>query len=92
MAFAGRNTQPGHHLLHEVADRQQYDQQPEEVQAILAARLHIGGDSAGVVIRLHHDQPRAKDHEEREQVLLPRMANSNAFACGRRCNCELSFL
>jgi hypothetical protein len=78
MALTGRDAEAGHHLLHEVADGKQHDQQPEEVQAVLAARLHVGGDGAGVVVCLHHDQARAEDHQERQQVLLPVVADDDA--------------
>src|ERR1700739_1511649 len=49
------------------------------MEAVLAARLHISGYGAGIVVRLHDDQSRAEDHQEGEPVLLPAAAHDDAF-------------
>src|SRR5580658_9300237 len=49
------------------------------METVLAACLHVSGNSAGIVVGFHHDQARAKDHEEGEDVLLPGAADRNAL-------------
>jgi hypothetical protein len=68
VTFASGDAEARDHLLNEVADRQQKDEQPEQVQAVLAAGLHVGGDGAGVVVGLHNDEAGADDDEEGEQA------------------------
>ena len=60
------------------------------MHAILAARLHIGRDGSGVVVRLHHDQAGAENHEEGEQMFLPRAAHQHAHG-GHPGGIELGF-
>jgi len=63
MPLAGRDAQPGYHLLDKVTNRQQKQHQPQHVEAVLRTRLRVGGDCAGIVIRLHHDEPGADNHQ-----------------------------
>src|SRR5579863_7623334 len=90
MALAGCDPQPCDHFLYEVAYGQKHNQRPQEMETVLAARLHIGGYSACIVVRLHYDQARAKDHEEGEDVLLPGSANCDAFG-GQRGGIQFGF-
>ena len=62
VALAGRNAQARHHLLHKVADGQQHNQRPQQVQPVLPAGLHVGRDGTTVVVRHHHNQAGTKDH------------------------------
>src|SRR3984957_6188071 len=61
------------------------------MQSILAARLYVGGDGAGVVVRLHHDQPWTKDHQKGEYMLLPSAVDDDATFCQIRGAVELNF-
>ena len=56
------------------------------MQAVLSARLHVGGDGTSVVVRLHHDQSGAKDHQEGEQIPLPLVADNDALGFRHRGN------
>src|SRR5580693_7237383 len=61
------------------------------MQAILTAGLHVGRDRSSIVVSLHNDQARAKDHQEGERMLLPGAVDHNASG-GRRCGqVELGF-
>src|ERR1700722_7791787 len=62
------------------------------MQSILTACLHVGGDGAGVVVRLHDDQPRTKDHQEGEPMLLPCAADYHTTLCRVRDGVELSVI
>ena len=56
-----------------------------ERHAVAAIRQRIGDDRPGVVVRLHHDQARAEDHEECEKIARPTIANHDAARgrCGK---------
>src|ERR1700733_12580413 len=54
------------------------------MQAILTAGLHVGRDRSSIVVSLHNDQARAKDHQEGKRVLLPVGVDHNASG-GRLC-------
>jgi hypothetical protein len=61
------------------------------MQAILTAGLHVGRDRSSIVVSLHNDQARAKDHQEGERMLLPVGVDHNASG-GRPCGqVELGF-
>jgi hypothetical protein len=78
VAFAGGDAEARDHLLHEVADGEQKDENPEEVEAVLAAGLHVGGDGAGVVIGFHDDEAGAEDDEEAEEGAMPGAARQRS--------------
>ncbi len=71
VAFAGGDAEAGDHLLNEVADGEKEDEHPEEVEAVLASGLHVGGDGTGVVVSLHDDEAGAEGDEEAEEGALP---------------------
>src|ERR1039458_1803441 len=60
------------------------------MQAVLSAGLHVCGDRSRIIVRLHHDQARAEDHQEGEQMLLPGTADHHAL-CGGNVGVELRF-
>src|ERR1700728_1741842 len=78
VSLAGRDAETSYHLLHQIGDWEQKKENPEQVETILASSLHIGGGSAGVVVRLDDDQACAKHHQEGEQSLLPAPAHDDA--------------
>ncbi len=78
VAFAGGDAEAGDHLLHEVADGEQQKEHPEQVVAVLATSLHVGGDCAGVVVGFHDDEAGAKGDEEAEDGALPRAIDARA--------------
>ena len=78
VAFAGGDAEAGDHLLHEVADGEQ-DEEPEQMRAVLAAGLHVGGDGAGVVVGLHDNEAGTEHHEEAEHAALPGTVDRNPF-------------
>jgi hypothetical protein len=75
VAFAGGDAEARDHLLHEVADGKEEDEDPEEVESVLAAGLHVGGDGAGVVVGFHDDETGAEDDEEAEDGAEPGTAD-----------------
>src|ERR1035441_4328716 len=77
MAFARSDAKTSDHLLHEISDGQQYEQNPEQMQPVLAACLDVGGYGPGIVVGFHHDEPRAEDHEECQQAALPALAHDH---------------
>jgi hypothetical protein len=81
MALARRNAQPRNHLLNEVADGQQHDQQPEQMQAVLTTGLHVRRDGPSIIVRFHDDQAGAKDHQEGHNAPLPRTPDHDS-GCG----------
>jgi hypothetical protein len=52
-----------------------HNQDPQQMQAVLAAGLHVSGYRSRIVFRFHHDQAGAKDHQESDHMLLPGTAH-----------------
>jgi len=75
VAFAGGDAEARDHLLHEVADGEEEDEDPEEVEAVLASGLHVGGDGSGVVVGFHDDEAGTEDDEEAEDGAEPGAAD-----------------
>lgn len=68
VTFAGDDAQSYHHFLNEIADRQEKQEHPEQIQTVLGPCLRIGRNCAGVIIGLHYDQAGAKYHQKRQQI------------------------
>ena len=86
VALAGGDAEAGDHLLHEIRDRQQQQQHPQQAGAVLRAGLGVGGDGAGVVVSDHHDEARAGNDQEVQDALPPARAtagNRGRVGCER---------
>ncbi len=68
MADAGDGAQAQHHLLVDVQDGDQQEQGPQQVGAVVLARLAVGGERAGVVVADHDDQAGADDRQQRLEL------------------------
>ena len=62
---AGDRAEPEHHLLVHVEHRHQQQQGPQQVRAVVLARLAVGGERPRVVVADHHDQPGTDDRQQR---------------------------
>ena len=69
VAALGDRAQAHRHLLHVIGHRDQQQQEPDQVVAVLGARGRVGGDTAGVVVGDHHDDARSGD----DQIELDRL-------------------
>ena len=67
VADARDRAEPYDHLLVDDQHGHQQQQHPQQAGPVVLARLRVGGDSAGVVVADHHDQPGADDREQRQQ-------------------------
>ncbi len=63
MSNAGHRPEADNHLLIHHEHRNQERERPQEGQAEVLARLTVGGDTAGVVVADHHDEPGTHDGE-----------------------------
>jgi hypothetical protein len=90
MGLACGHAQSRHSFLHEVADGRQHDQRRQEMETVLAARLHMGGHRSSIVVCLHHDRAWAEDHEKGEDMLCQeRRTRYACYAYPRRVRPEL---
>jgi hypothetical protein len=62
--FAGHNTEPRAHLLHDNQGQGHRQHRPEQRIPILRAGLRIGKDAAGIVIDVSRNESGPKDGEE----------------------------
>ena len=79
VALARGDAQSCDHLLNEVADRQQDEHQPEQVQAVLPARLSVAGNGPRVIVGFHDNQARPDHQEMSQEPLLPGRADGDSF-------------
>ena len=69
----GDGAEPHGHLLNVVGDRDQNEQKPDQVVAVLGAGRRVGGDAARVVVGDHDDDARSGD-DQVESDRLPSLA------------------
>jgi hypothetical protein len=64
VADAGDRAEAQHHLLVDVEHRDEQQQRPQQLGAVVLAGLAVGGEGARVVVADHHDQAGADDGEQ----------------------------
>ena len=64
MADAGHGAESKHHLLTDVEHRDQQQQGPQQVGAVVLSGLGVGAEGPGVVVTHHDDQPRTHDGQQ----------------------------
>src|SRR5215467_1282835 len=70
MAAFGNDAKSHRHLLHEIGDRPENDEKPDQCIFVFGPGDRVGRNAAGVVVGNHHDEPGSRE-DDIEAYRLP---------------------